>query len=851
MTVAGVANSIPRAFFPGLLIPSVRHKVALADKGRAWHAIVVNRGASERTLGAAKDLADYLGRITGAHFKVTEGDGTSGIAVGTYKDFPKLKFKGMFDPGDLTRLDEYLLRTHSKGAYLIGATDLAAQHAVWGFLYRIGYRQFFPTDTWEVVPEVPTLNVEMDAFERPDFYNRNGPRISAYSDEKLWRRWHDRNRLTSSFRVDTGHSYNGIIARNKAAFDAHPEYLALVDGARGGGLGDKFCVANQGLRRLVVEDAGRRIQANPDATSISMDPSDGGSWCECKACAEMGSISDRVVILANEVAAAINEMGLGDKYVGMYAYNQHSPPPHVDVHPKVIVSIATSYIRYGYTFETLIEGWSKRARLLGIREYYIPFVWYQGMPLKGNGGNVNYLAKQIPYYHRVGARFMNADSGDSWIANGLGFYISARLLWNVNAARDIEGMIDDFVNKLFGKARAPMRNFFKMVAQDHDAPRTNEDLLAHMYGYIKEARALTDDPKTLARLDDMGIYTRYVELWFRFERAEGQHARDKAAQEVFRHAYRMQNTMMVDAQSLYQYLRRVKINVPEYADPGNLSVGGPLEEMQPWKSSKPFTRNEIEQFIEKGVAAYKKDNMGFRPVTFSKDLAPAAEMLNLSAVSMGDMEAGNVFRGRHTMFTWFRPGHKQLPLTVAGGLIAHYRDRGNVRFRLFSPQEALVEPVAIDETVAPNGETYNIVLKSPYDGMHELEWDDGDDQTRLVWAEGTPMTVRASMDNPTRFRNNVRLYFYVPKGVRIVGGYAAGKNIQIFDGGANKILDWRDTDSNGGYFNIPVPAGQDGALWQLRGANIIVRLMTVPPYLARNEKELLLPKEVIEADRPK
>jgi len=54
-----------------------------------------------------------------------------------------------------------------------------------------------------------------------------------------------------------------------------------------------------------------------------------------------------------------------------------------------------------------------------------------------------------------------------------------------------------------------------------------------------------------------------------------------------------------------------------------------------------------------------------------------------------------------------------------------------------------------------------------------------------------------------------------------------------------------------GYFSVPVPEGQDGRLWKLENAGGQRLLMTVPPYLARNEKELLLPREVVTADRPR
>ena len=57
------------------------------------------------------------------------------------------------------------------------------------------------------------------------------------------------------------------------------------------------------------------------------------------------SVSDRVLLLANQVAAALTEQ-YPDKFVAFYAYNYHSPPPNtVRAHPKVIVNVATAFIK--------------------------------------------------------------------------------------------------------------------------------------------------------------------------------------------------------------------------------------------------------------------------------------------------------------------------------------------------------------------------------------------------------------------------------------------------------------------------------------------------------------------------
>ena len=60
---------------------------------------------------------------------------------------------------------------------------------------------------------------------------------------------------------------------------------------------------------------------------------------------------------------AVNRKHPG-KLVGMYAYASHSPPPAIRVHPQVIVSVATGFIRGGFTVEELIEGWSRQGATL-------------------------------------------------------------------------------------------------------------------------------------------------------------------------------------------------------------------------------------------------------------------------------------------------------------------------------------------------------------------------------------------------------------------------------------------------------------------------------------------------------
>ena len=419
---------------------------------------------------------------------MTTGDGSTGIALGLPAHFPALRLKDAWlNPGLFDR-ERYLLRSHARGLYVVGATELAVEHAVWDLLYRIGYRQFFPGPTWEVVPEVRDLSLAVDAEESPDYHSRRiwygfGPWDYA---EEPYRQWCSRNRTASALGLSTGHAYGGIVSAKRAEFAQHPEYFALVGGQRQSGHENaKFCISNPGLRKLVVQYANDYFDKTPDADSVSVDPSDGGGWCECEACAQMGSVSDRAVTLANEVAAAVAPRG---KLVGMYAYNYHSPPPRIRVHPQVVISVATSFLKGGLTVDEIMAGWSAQGATVGVREYYSVNTWDRDLPGRARGSDLAYLAQTIPDFHAQGARFLSAESSDNWGPNGLGYYVASRILWDVGEAKRVAEIVDDFLRRAFGPAWEPMAEFYQQL--DRSRPHlVYDDQLGRMYRALAERTA--------------------------------------------------------------------------------------------------------------------------------------------------------------------------------------------------------------------------------------------------------------------------------------------------------------------------------------------------------------------------
>lgn len=808
--------------------------VELARDGRAQLDVVVAADASDETREHARTLADYLGRISGGTFEVTEGRGARGIAVGVAEDFPGLNLVDEFEITTPANEERYRLRSHSAGVAVIGATDLAVQHAVWDLLYRLGHRQFFPGETWEVVPSEADLRIDVDVTEQPDYVGRRiwyGYGTWGYNDEPL-ARWRERNRSDGAMVPRTGHAYGSIYRRNEATFDANPAYFAMVDGEREYRGNIKFCLSNTAVRELIVAD--RLAALAETGQSVSVDPSDGGGWCECEECAAMGSVSDQVVTLANEVAEAAVERFGDAVYVGTYAYNEHSPPPSIDVHPNVIVSIATSFIRGGYTLDELIEGWGARGATLGIREYYSIIMWDSDLPGRARAARPGYLAETIPHFHDHGARFMNAESSDNWGPNGLGYYLANRILWDVSEAERVDERVDDFLERAFGEAREPMEAYYDLINSD-ERPLMSDDLIGRMYRAIREARSRTDDESVLRRLDDLTLYTHYVELQHRRAEADGGE-RDAIAEQIIRHSYRMRETMMVHAKALYRrFPRMAGLDVPDHA------AWDVPEDENPWKDSTPFSREELDEMLEAGIANHEL--IDFEPVAFSDDLVPATHLgiIRERPTSEGEARA----RSGRVYYTWVDRAPADLRLGLQGGLISHYQDRGDVTLELYPRDEVLGQSVA-EGVTAPDGERRNFTLTTEYEGLHRIEFHDGGDMTRLYWPAGLPMTFEMSTDQTTNHTGRSRVYFYVPRGTEVVGGHVEGGRGTIRDADDNIVYDFDEQGS--GYFHAPVPRGQDGQLWRLESFTGSMRFMTVPPYGAFRPADLLLPREVVAAD---
>ncbi len=240
--------------------------------------------------------------------------------------------------------------------------------------------------------------------------------------------------------------------------------------------------------------------------------------------------------------------------------------------------------------------------------------------------------------------------------------------------------------------------------------------------------------------------------------------------------------------------------------------------------------------------------LDFKPVKYSSDLVPAAG-LKLAKVEPGDQGPG---RSEQVFLTFVEQTPATIELQITGGLIAHYRDRGNVRVELWKlggasqtgQRETLV---AEDRSVPPDGKERTVKLKASQTGLHMIVVIDGGDRTRVSWPVGQRITLPSSIETPmNKNYGSWKLYFYVPRGTRVIGLHG-GRHGEVRDSDDRPVFWLNGREPN--YFSVTVPEGQDGKLWQIRYGRGPIRLLTVPPYFARSGNELLLPKEVVDTDK--
>ncbi len=530
------------------LCPSVANvfadEVNLARNGKPALPIVYGEHPAPAT-----ELKTYLDRITGGKFELRRvpHEGPA-IFVGTVEEFPA----GV--ALDSARRDPqgFLLYTTADSIYLLGEGPQGVPHAATTFLERLGCRWFFPGPSWEVVPARRDVAIALVEFSRPSFptQRRIWYGFGAYGPcQKDWEEWNRHNRMGGPRDVSIGHSWAGL--NPEKDFESHPEWFALVSGKRQPA---KPCYSHPEV--LARAKAAALASADRGERMISLTPPDGLGYCTCEKCLAAAGVkefyedkgsffgkqsngelvnvtSETVFRMANEVAAAVTEKH-PDTLVGCYAYSAYSHPPSFELHPNVYLQTTTAYRRTPLSLEEQLQAFGDKTHQLGIREYYSVYQWDWDYPDPGKL-TPDQLQTDLKLFHDAGVTAINAEASNNWAARGLGYYVAAQLMWNVDA--DVRVLVKDFYEQAFGPAAPAMERYYvrwygpsvAVLSNVADLPekqiyfeksKHNLDALRAAYRDLDAALKLAGDDKQIrARIDHLRMYQHYLLLRWQLEQA--------------------------------------------------------------------------------------------------------------------------------------------------------------------------------------------------------------------------------------------------------------------------------------------------------------------------------------------
>lgn len=452
-------------------------EIVLAENGSTQYRIVISENASECEKNAARELSDYLTKISSAIFEtVTDitAAGEKEIVVGVTNRDGEININRS-DFGQ----DGVRILTVGDKLFLTGGEERGALYAVYTFLEDwLGCRWF--TEELTVIPEAERLVISpVDYSYVPPFKLRQTYWLfsTKYADFCVKHKLHsymayiddDWGGSPTEYCVHTVHSLQWIITRDM--FDTHPEYFGCDDkGNRS--MNRQPCLSNPDVFQLTVDFAKNFVSQYNTIFSVSQN--DGMSFCQCDKCkafnkAHGNTDSASMINFVNRVAAEVRKEYPDARFETLAYQDSLTPPKNLSIADGVVIRMcpingcvlhdfSKSSCRENKKFSKALEGWAKLTDNIYMWNYSTDFQYYYAL-----FPNITTLQKRYQYFrdNNVVSVFDNGCGEDMAAGefHDLKTYLVLKLLWNPDT--DIERHISEFCAAYYGEAGADVVEFIK------------------------------------------------------------------------------------------------------------------------------------------------------------------------------------------------------------------------------------------------------------------------------------------------------------------------------------------------------------------------------------------------------
>ena len=511
----------------GLLTGLPARALEIAAHGKPDIVILRQPGATAAEQTAARELAGFLQKITGATFQIEDASVTNipkrAIVVGSgpvaQKLFPEIA-------PDRLGPEEFVMRAKGQRMLLAGGRPRGTIYAVYHFLQeQCGVRWWTPWAT--KVPHHATLRIpNLDKHEKPAFEYREPFWFTAF--DPLWKVRNGANGEHQPIPAELGgcikykgfaHTFYRLVPPKKY-FPAHPEWFSLINGKRTADHA-QLCLSNPELRDFVVSRVKQWLRKSPDAKIVSVTQNDCQGACQCTNCQAIdeaqGSPSGSMIAFVNYVAEKIAPE-FPDVAVDTFAYQYtRHPPKTLRPRPNVIVRLCSIECNFraplddrsNAAFLADLQGWSKICHRLYVWDYVTDFSDYL-LPHP----NWFVLGPNLRLFQKYGVKGVfeeGAYQGYGVEMGELRAWVLAQLLWNPQ--QDDRALIQEFLNGYYGKAAAkPIRHYLDLMQDASkgfylacytrpNAPFRSFKVLAQAERLWRRAeKASANDPEKLERV---------------------------------------------------------------------------------------------------------------------------------------------------------------------------------------------------------------------------------------------------------------------------------------------------------------------------------------------------------------
>ena len=880
--------------------PHSSAEVPLFANGNWTGAIFYPDEATPETRISADTLRTYLLKLGGTRIDVVPYDPSKasapGIRVGLASEWFAQTAEAYLDPNKY----DYAIISEGASLKIHGRTSEDLRQAVWRFMEILGYRQFFPTPSWEYVPIANDFSVKLGIGEIKNLVREQllGGLNSADLDENgiALNDWRAKNRLDMGEPIQEYQMWYKLVQPPSiyaAEFASNPALASPT--------GNKLCVLEPRVIDIMYEYLGTQIDAHPDHLTYSVSAGDSpeGWDSPCSVAESSMNPSQRQLYLANAIQARFNEEPPTSKYykknVAFLAYGRLSSNPYpcpTKPAPGMAVAVASNFIEGGYTAAQVAQNYlncfplgeksqTKPQGFLGYYDYLGTHYYAQSVPTQGKIGNQSKWSETFRQTYAVlnllapgMGKYLTGESGNSFGAFGAGYYTMAKLFTppytsTTDPNIEIPIIMRDFVGKAFGIGpNASMTDYFNLVtAVDGQAKIMSSDLLHRMYDFLKSARSVAENThKEKDRINDLVTYTRALDLAYHInDLAVGTAARGDALYTLSQFIYRMRNSFMYDFFSFFSdkvfpdLATELQKRCPFFGSSGVLNaktiVNWAPECIPAWSSS-PFADDEIETIVTNGLTT--NPLFDFTPIFYPMSdlsITTAFDYDTRGRVAeAGGQDGMRSAPGSHDWILKTNSTQTLFSMRLKAVCSATHCESYAVTAELNETNLETGANIIIDSFTVPAdnievshsfsvqpGRIYRLkILNTTAQVTPQLGWDKTLNKIVLIPQQGE------SWHQPSA----AYTYFYIPKSIDTLVVYMGLANSKIYDPNDLPIY----TEEKGrNYAKISVPETDRGKIWKMfcqgtgQSANGCY-LLNVPAQVARSPQELLIQQSLIDRD---